>query len=257
MSRERVLDKLAKIMRLAASERELGNEAAADNFAQIVQKLMLQHEIEISEIKLEESESLSDDMGKTYFSYHYHGMPFKRVRAWQHTLATAVATAHFCELLVPSTAKEPWVVFAGKPANRMVCVYMFEVLARTAVNLAGIKYLEAWKLELKGGDVRVLRGFKESFLDAFANRISVRYAQLAVDQARQESVALVIRSIESQLQEYLKDLKPCLNSPSSGDNGNSIGRRYGAIAAETVSLHANAVSGGTHDQVHRGDRSLT
>jgi hypothetical protein len=239
-----VIDKIRKLMKHRDSAAAIGSEHEAAAFAEKIQQLMTEHEIEISQIKMDERDSAYDDkVDKEYFVYWKHDIPIRRKMQWQHTLATSVARAHFCEILIPNSKSENWLFFVGKQANRTVAIYMFTVLCRTALNLAQIEYLKAWKIEQREGDVTRLRGFKQSFLSSFVDRVAFRYLKAAVEaRVKSETTALILRNVENDVKLFMSSFSPAENSANEGDVWNEVGRRAGRNVGDKVSLAANAVN---------------
>lgn len=139
---EKLLDKLGKLKRHAESAKQIGNEAEAQAFADMFQRLVLANKIDVSEVSFEEQER-EEPVGSHYIDYHKHGVKLKSRRTeWIQSLAGVVAEAHFCRILVhPGSSR---ITLVGRKSDCEVAEYVLVTLQRAAEKMAKRAYYKHW-----------------------------------------------------------------------------------------------------------------
>ena len=173
--KEKIVDKIKKLHDHAKSAAKIGSEAEAQAFAAMMQKLMSEHKILMSEIehaKLDETDPVvyvytsgeALRKGKPYF-------PQQRMM-WMELLARTVAKAHYCEsAVVLRSAKQ---IFIGRRTDGEAAKAAFDYLAVAAQHLASDAY-QAGHAEAKRLGRPWRPGFRESWLVGFCQRLNERY----------------------------------------------------------------------------------
>jgi hypothetical protein len=197
MTREKLLDKLAKMKRHADSAAALGSEAEATAFAEAINKMLLEHKLEMSDIEFAEYEKAEPVIKKVIRPTEHDIREVSNRVVWQERLAGIVARAHFCRILVHPGSNR--ITLVGRAEDIAVAEYLYVTIVRTAESLAkkahGKYYRECFK---RDGHGQAAAGFKESFFQAFIVRLAQRLEELKAQAAATTSTALV--RIEKSMQ---------------------------------------------------------
>lgn len=170
---EKLIDRIKKMHAKAESAKALGNEAEAFAFASAVSKLLLRHNLEMTDVEAAIQEQ-EDPVKAHYFDPTVFGLPKKKSRVlWSELLAAVVAEAHMCGIL--PVHKTNTFMIIGTRQNRQACEFMIVFLTRYAVEHSEKDYVRYF-YECKAlGDVRQARGYKAGWLMGFCTRLSMRY----------------------------------------------------------------------------------
>lgn len=267
MVQEKLLDKLAKLRRHAESAKEIGNEAEAQAFAEMFQKLVLANKIDVSDIDFEQQEA-EEPVDKHYINYQKAEIPLKRKRIdWVESLAHVVAEAHFCRILVHLGSSR--ITLVGRKSDCEVAEYVLVTLQRAAEKMAKKAYYKYWfelfEICRKCGEQKSSHnndfcgfesstykaaGFKASWLEAFVGRLAQRYREQR--QGYSGSTALVrINKAEKAVSGWIEEnVKGNANALSRSRRWNSEGNRQGKAAADALDLGSpKAVKTGDRKQV--------
>lgn len=263
MVAEKLLDKLAKLKRHADSAREIGNEAEATAFAEMFQRLVMDHKVNVSDIDFEQQE-VEEPVDKHYIDYKKYNIQMKKRRIeWIESLAGVVAQAHFCRILVHTGSSR--ITLVGRKSDAEVAEYVLVTLQRAAEKMAEKAYYKYW-FELfevcrycggakKGHTANHVfdsstykaSGFKASWLDSFVSRLAQRYREQR--QGYSESTALVrVNKAEKAVVEWIEEnVKGKATALSVNGRWNAEGSRQGRAAADKLDL-------GNPKAVKAGDR---
>jgi hypothetical protein len=242
---EKLLDKLAKIQAHADSAREIGSEAEAEAFAQMLQQLMLKHKIAMSDIQFADLDK-DEPIGHHRMDYQKGGIPLKRARSqWLEQLASIIARAHFCRILVRSGSNR--ISLVGRESDRAVAEYTFMVLARSIMKLSNKAYDQYYYQCEKTGDTHQAKGYKHSFINAFVSRLRERFEDDRKTAEESSSTALVrVQTADKAVEDYMDDrFTTTASSLSRNRSFNQDGVREGRAAANRVNLHGKAVGTST------------
>jgi phosphoribosyl-ATP pyrophosphohydrolase len=172
---EKLLDRIKKMHAKAESAKQLGNEAEAFAFASAVQKLLLKHNLEMTDVEAA-LEAQHDPVKAHYFHPQAFGLPFKKGRVlWSELLAHVVADAHMCGIL-PVHRTNTFMII-GTRSNRQACEFMTVFLTRYAIEHSEKDYVRYFYECKAGGDVKLARGYKAGWLMGFVTRLAERYKQ--------------------------------------------------------------------------------
>jgi hypothetical protein len=240
---EKLLDKLAKIQAHAESAKKIGSEAEAEAFATMLQQLMLRHKIAMTEVQFADLDK-DEPIRSHNMDYKAGGIPLKRARSgWQERLASIVARAHFCRILV--SARTNRISLVGRESDCAVAEYTFMVLARAIAGIAKKSHEQFYYQCVKSGCSHHAAGYKRSFIDAFVGRISQRFKEEKEQAKTTSSTALVrVETANKAIEDYMDDkYRAKANGLSRNTRFNRDGATRGRAAADNVNLHGKAVGG--------------
>jgi len=247
---DKIINRCKKIQKQIDGEKALGNEEAAQNMAALLQRILIQHKLEMSQIEGDlEEEEMPEGVPMNYAKFD---IAFKRRRvAWMETLASLVAEAHGCRIMVIPGQNR--IVLVGRRANRIVAEWVICTLFKCAEEIATKAYNKFYHECYKEGFVERARGYKQSFLLGFARRVKERLDQeLAPSEANAGDGALVlVKKDLSQVDEMLKGAGKA-DPVGRGGSWNPDAARHGRKAADDVNLKGNVVE---EDATSRGQLS--
>jgi hypothetical protein len=131
----KVLDRIRRLkIAVEAGQREgatsFSTEQEAQAFSSLLQRLLLQHDLQMSDIEYEEKDSTID---KLYVDFSKSGVgELKRPRRvpWVEDLAFVLGPAFNCKIIVVSGSNAPCVV--GRKSDTLIFEYMFVTMVRAA-----------------------------------------------------------------------------------------------------------------------------
>lgn len=242
--KEQLFDRIMKLHRKAVSAKEIGSEAEAATFAEHVQRLLIKHDLEMSEVEFE-AERVKDPI-KFHFT---KGRGKKRRILWTEVLAKGCVEAHFCRCI--ALEGSDGIMLIGRRQHRLVAEFMLNTLIRLGEQLADKAYVKFFYECQAMGNVKAARGYRNGFLAGYAIRISQRYKDLMTEAFHEHSgVGLIRLSKETQLVDQAAEaIKQTFKAEASSQM--KIGKVAmagvddGMAAGDAVPLKANVVSGGT------------
>jgi len=240
--RERIIEKIQKIKAHAESAERIGSEAEAEAFAEMMQKLLLRHKLEMTDIDFTKFE-VEEPVEEHEIDYSKYDCQVKRARiAWIEQLAGIVARAHFCRILIHRGSTR--ITLVGRKSDCDVAEYMIITLQRLLTRLS-IKARLAHNEECsKEGRKADIYNFRASYIRAFVERLSQRYEAERRSQEGSSSTALVrVNRAETAVKEFMAGRRYGRAAVVRGSrkDGNAEGLRRGAAAADSISLRSNAV----------------
>lgn len=255
---DRLLDKLAKIKAMAEGAKAIGSEAEAQAFADMLNKLLFEHKLEMSDLEfatLEQEEPVERESWAEYANRAQElkkaGVKTRKVRIlWMERLASAIARAHNCRIIVISGSSV--VQLVGRKSDRAVAEYMIVTLTRAAEKLAD-KELQKyrWEVYKRDGNCQAAQGFRGAFLQAFVMRLMDRFDELRRQRtdAPNGSMALMRidreqKAVDDFMQELVKDKDQGLKNANTlrrVAEHHGEGVRRGKRAADDVSLDGKAI----------------
>lgn len=261
--RERVIAKLVKMQHSRDGEAAIGNEKAAEAFAQAINRMLIEHELNPSDLDYARATD-HDPVIELRVNLESFGIEKVKTRvAWQQSLARVVAKAHLCQILISGGRNDIW--FVGTRSHAQVAEYAYGVLvpaAKTMSMEAGRKFRRQLRKEhglLPGRSLRGISegfGFRESWLEAFVDRIAERF-----DEVRRSAIATVPQGSEStalvrlngallRVQKYVDDKFSKHKASRLGYIGgrrltsNSAGRAAGKAAADRMAIGQRSIARG-------------
>lgn len=251
--RQKVIDRLVKMQASRDSEAQLGNTAAAEAFAAAINRMLIEHELQPSDLDYARATD-SDPVIEVEVNLSTYNIPLKKTRiAWQETLAGIVANAHLCKFLLLTGSNR--IIFVGTKSHATVAEYAFGTLVHAAIHLSNEAYhqygLESipefgkWKAKEPG--------FREAWLAAFCQRIrermdearKVAVAQAEADVPGGSSTALIrLNGALLKAKQYIDDKysKGKASALSSFGGRNEAGRERGRAAADSMAIGRKALT---------------
>ena len=246
---EKILDKLSKLKAAREGEAALGNSAAAEAFAEAINRLLIQHEL--SEVDIPVGGVKDEPIVEQLVDLKQFGIKHSRVRiGWQEALARIVAQAHLCKFLVATGSN--FITFVGTREHVAVAEYAYGVLASAADRMSFAAREQWWKDEC-GGQHLESNGFRGSWLSGFIGRIGERFKEARkaeVAQAANSSTALMrLDNALVRVQKHVDEkYKRKVAGTSMGGN-NAAGYRAGRAAADQMKIRQRGVGSSSTKQI--------
>lgn len=250
--REKVIARLVKMQASRDGEAKLGNSAAAEAFAEAINRMLLDHELSPSDLDYARATD-NDPVIELSVNRGNYKIEEKQTRvAWQESLARIVAKAHLCTFLIRPGSNS--ITFVGTKSHATVAEYVYGTLVPVAVQL-GLREYRTFRYECvkRDGHKRAANGFKEAWLSAFLSRIEERFTEArhaAVTAAPEgTSVALVrLNGALRKVDQYIDD-KFKRRSGAQPLNRlrvrNAEGAARGRAAADRMTIGRRGVTSGS------------
>jgi hypothetical protein len=249
-----VIAKIAKLKERLEHRAQGGQipqtEAELEAVAAAMQRLLAKHKLSLTDVEyatIEREEPVAErlvDPRKLDPTWKH-----KRQRSdWEERLASIVAKAHFCRIVVHPGHN--MISLVGRRSDADVAEYMIVTLQRSIARIADDAYGKHARACLKAGDVTQARGFRPAFLRAFVMRLAERYEAQRREQEGGSTTALVrFDSARQAVEDFLAAKRAdgahsLTRAPRGREAHNAEGHRQGTAAADSVNLRANAVGGG-------------
>lgn len=263
MADQKLLEKLNKLRAHAESAKEIGNEAEALAFATMLQNLLAKHQLDMTDLEYERKvieEPVGQFMAGGGFTFGnngkkvYKNYPTLEVQSrrihWQEELASVIARAHSCRIMVSSGTAVVW--FVGRPSTVKAVDYLYLWMVDNAEKLAHKAYMQMRRqMRKEGGDDKDLvarlleetHGFKASFLQGFIQRLAQRLYEekRSWENAHNTGVALMrINKEEQDVKDYVESLNSGVAKGIRGQatKGNMLGYQQGKATADQLDIHA-------------------
>jgi hypothetical protein len=204
--RDKIIDKLKKMMAHAKSAEAIGSEAEAQAFATRVQQMIAQHMIDQSELEREEEQLINEIVSE---SPGWKQVRVRRKRVpWLNTLATCVADGNFCSLLISPKSSQVW--FVGRKSNVELAIEVYTRLVDLAESIADKEYVKFFYECRDNGDQTAARGFRQSFLEGFARRMKMKYWEELKNiediAAKKVGAMVLFKSEREKIRDYIDDM---------------------------------------------------
>lgn len=260
----KVIDRLVKMQAARDGEAALNNTAAAEAFAAAINRMLIEHELNPSDLDYARATD-KDPVIELFVDLQKYGIDKSKSRvAWQESLARTVAKAHLCSFLLRPGSNSIW--FVGTTSHAQVAEYVYGTLVPAVEKMSIAERLQhnrQVEQEAKAsGDTnwrQRIHGFREAWLDAFIERITERFdearkaavKQAAADVPGAESQALM--RLDGQLvkvRKYIDDKfagrggRRRVSALSTGKSTHAEGRAWGKAAADRMPIGRKGVTGG-------------
>lgn len=239
---EKVLDKLAKLKKAAESEAHLGNTAAAEAFAEAINRLLIQHELSAQDIP--SGVQPDEPIIKLQFDHSTYGIkPVSTRVGWQEILAIIVAEAHLCKILVHTRSNH--ITFVGTHVHTVYAAHAYGVLVSAATRMSKEARDAYWRE--KRNDPNFIAGnYRAAWLTGFIGRIQQRLAAARAAEVQASGVAqstALVRLDQAlvRAQEFLDQGKYKQSAPVHLQDGCYEGRVAGWKAADAIPLGQKGV----------------
>lgn len=251
---DKIIKKLVKMQAAREGEAAVGNAAAAEAFAGMINKMMLEYELNPNDLDYARATD-NDPVVEIKVNFNNYGYPNKKVRiAWEETMARVVAKAHLCSFLLRPGSNQIW--FVGTKSHATVAEYVYGTLLPIATKLAHTEYCRYyWDLDKRGESVTLARGFKGAWLDAFVDRIAERFNEARAaavsavpDDAGGSSTALLrldgaLVKVRKYIDDKFASTRRVAESLHGGAKYHKDGRAWGRAAADRMTLGRRGVTG--------------
>ncbi len=174
--KQKILSKLVKMQAQRNSEAEIGNAEAAEAFAGMINKMLIEYELNPSDIDYARATD-HDPVIEIRAQLQNYGVKPSKVRvAWQESLAVGVANAHLCNILIRPGSNH--VTFVGTKSHATVAEYVYGTMVPLIEKMSKKAELSYWKAtgSGRGKDNKAL-GYRSAWIDAFINRIWERFRE--------------------------------------------------------------------------------
>jgi hypothetical protein len=217
MDRKKAIGLIQKLEKLAGDSANAEETALA---AATMQRLIAKHKISKAELEATPLEAESFILYKGKF----------RFQRWKIQLASGIASANSCVLLVNSVDVE--LILIGVSENTKIVSYMFKYLMNEIERLA-TNYIELRRVSL----LKSTRATSNSFKLGCVDGIKSRLMKAKYDTLDGESKALVLVKREKEVAEKLADLLSGNGKVDIGSSRNdATAYRSGIRASENVNL---------------------
>ncbi len=257
MVTEKIIDKIKKLHLHAESARNIGSEQEAQAFAQMVNRLLNQHRLELTDIQFEEQRK-NEPVSQVEIDFRKHGDTFRGKKVeWKHKktrvewierLASIVAGAHSCRILV--WEKSNRLALVGTETNRQIAEYVLITLMRAAEKLSWDEYAKYFYKCRDDGDVTAARGFRHAWLIGFISRIDERFEEEKRKMQGDTTGTALVRYDRERMDvaEFMKNMGKATRTPTRGIH-NVAGILAGRKKADDMNLDANAVRNKVHKEI--------
>lgn len=249
MTDDKILDKLSKLKAMAAGEAALGNAEAAEAFAGMINRLLLKHELEATDIPMGgvvKDEPIVEH--RVYPAQHEYKAVSNRV-GWQEALASIVARAHMCRFLVTPGSNAITVV--GTREHVMFAEYAYVVLVRAADRMSIVARDVYWREHRHEPDFQS-GNYRAAWLSGFISRIGERFAEARrheVQEAANAGTALMrLDQALARASKHVDDRYKGRAASTKIGSGISAGYGAGRKAADNMAIGQKGVGqgAGTH-----------
>lgn len=243
--RDKLIDRIRKLLAKAKSAKEIGSEAEAASFAAGAQKMMAKYKLEMSDVEFSEMER-TEPIGDEYV----RGTKKSR-EAWAERLASVVARAHYCRILVITGSDT--IVLVGRPTDRAVAAYVFTTL-REFADRQSDKDARAFRKHQRsyvGATYGANRNFRAAWLDAFVTRIAERYEAERIEMEREAKTAgTSLVRLSNALAEVDREISARSTVKSAKTvrgkfSANSAGYRAGRAAGDAATIRGTGLGSST------------
>jgi len=252
---QKIINRIVKLQTQADGEATLGNSAAAESFAAMANKLMLDYELSASDLDYGRK-SQDDPVIEKYVNFGAYNMKRTKTRiGWQEALARMVANAHLCSfLLIPGSNQ---IIFVGTKSHATVAEYVFGTMVPAVDKMADVEYYAYYNRMAAAGRGAEARGYRKGWLDAFVTRIGERFkeernaavARAQADNAMPSSTSLMrLSGSLKRVQDYIDNKFAARRKSYVGEvkfkHNHAAGKAAGKAAADRINLGRRGVSGG-------------
>lgn len=264
--RQAVIDKLVKMQAHRDSAAKMGSSEEAEAFARNINRLLVTHEINATELDYARA-SDDDPVVEIRLQRDTYGIKKKGSRvAWEEELASVVANAHLCRILVVPGSNQ--IIFVGTRSHALVAEYTYGTLAPLAGKLATQEYDRFWlQCKAEDGHAKRAAGFRGSWLDAFVGRIREKFEDARKSAVAEEAARHGGTSSETaliRLSGALTKVRSYIDAKFEGKRasagylcGNSVHNRTGAergrAAADRLTMRRGVTGGSRSSGKMLGD----
>jgi hypothetical protein len=181
--KQKVINKLIKMQACRQSEAELGNSAAAEAFAGAINRMLLDYELNPSDLDYARATD-NDPVIEMRVNLSAHNIESSKVRsAWQEQLASSIARAHLCTILIRPGSND--IYFVGTKSHTLVAEYVYGTMVPAVAKMSKKAEIDYWRETGFGRGIHnKAKGYRAAWIEGFIGRIWERFAE-----ARRAAVA--------------------------------------------------------------------
>lgn len=233
MSVSAIIDKIAKLLKLANNPGANPNEAA--NAAAMAQDLLMTHKLDMADIAAKSSDDkVNFEPIEDVDLFNQGG----RGARWREWLASSVAGANGCRIyLTPSRYHGNHIRIVGRRSDIQAVNYLFGYLNLEAERMCGVAIKQQAPMDKGTGRIWA-NNFKLGFTEVVSKRLRETKQQMEVKAQTERPTAMVlVKKDEAAVDAFYSKLKLKSGSASSYV-GNNAARDHGRNAGGSVTLGA-------------------
>ena len=221
--------KLGKLIRLRDGAMQIGSLEEANSVAAKIQELLIQYNLEESEVSFEEKTTISHEI------FDIGGVGWgKNEAGWTKTLFHILCKYNLCMAVFTHPGgdknKPPKVTFMGNTLNRQIVLYLFDQLVENLRAMESRRWRE-YNGDEKRGTFR--RGYFLGAVSGITSQLRDQTENMVVDTPKGGEL---IRVTGAELQAYSQNLFPSLRSSSSRGTKSQSGRQIGLADGRAMQL---------------------
>ncbi len=179
----KILLKLQKLQASRQGEADLGNSEAAEAFAGMINRMLIEYELNPSDIDYARATDNDPIIEMCVNKSAYRIEHSKTRQAWQESLASSVARAHLCTILIRPGSND--IYFVGTKSHVTVAEYVYGTMVPAIATMSKKAEVKYWHETGCGRGVNnKALGYRAAWIDSFIQRIWERFSE-----ARKAAVA--------------------------------------------------------------------
>lgn len=270
----KILEKLIKIQnqredaarRITSSQTPGQVDAAskeAEAFAGMINKMLIEYELSPSDIDYARSTDNDPVIELQAKLLEYGIKPSKTRSAWQESLASGIARAHLCTILIRPGSNA--IYFVGTRSHATVAEYVYGTMVPLIERMSKQAEVRYWHQTGcgRGVDNKAL-GYRSAWIDAFIGRIWERFAEArkaavaeaAANQGLSSETGLIrLDGALAKVRKYIDDKFSHRKAASKAgvlnhrSRNHADGRAAGRAAADNITLGRHGISGTPKKQI--------
>lgn len=242
MTIDKIIDKIQKLKAHAESAETIGNEIEAQAFAQLYQRLMLQHNIDMTDLEFEDLD-VSDPVERHDVDFHKYGIKETTSQPWMVRLGNVVMRAHNCRSIRYTGSNRISII--GRKSDAQVAEWMFVTLTRAIQRIANdatAKY--RWQSYKTHGSTAAAKGFKKAFVQGFIVRLSQRLEETIKEVVNTSTALVRVNEMKQKLDDFMKTQSVATNKSLMRPSNHVVGYARGTQAANEINLEGKAIADG-------------
>ena len=273
MADDKIIEKLAKLLRHQQSAQDIGNVEEAAAFAGKIQELLTAHKLEMSDIQLEQREK-TESVDQEYVTATDAGAKREARRIeWQEDLSWQIARANGCKTIVTNASNSVW--FVGRTTDRQLASALFKHFVKMALDMAAVEaerhradgraiLQNRWGSYYSGAQLTAwLKTYRKSFCRGFSQALQTRISQIwnEAQEAKRKaegencSALVHVRKDAEAIDEYLAERfkggsgSKRKDNIDDDENVNAHGYHSGYQSGSAVALTPNALGSSSAKEI--------
>ena len=202
-TRDKAIDRAAKLQAQMESEHKLGNSQAAEAFAAAMQRLMLEHELndhEVERARMAGTKVPEEPIVETWVKPERLGIKTKKARSANlETMAAIIGRAHLCRIIIKRHTN--FIGFVGTARHAEVAEYMLATLYRALGKIAKESYERTHHATVPPTPLPGYQtAFKRGFLMQLASRYEAERQRVAAEHDAANNTGTALMRLDGALQ---------------------------------------------------------